>query len=265
MLIVIGGIWSEDVAVWGFHTQAGWITFILTSLAVMWLAHNSRAFAKQVTAVESPGSTMNLPIATLVPLIALLAMTFVTQALSGEFDWLYPLRVLVTAGCILYCIKYLDLFPLKLTYIAPLAGFIVAVLWVLMVSPHPEVDANFTRIFAETNSTLVGLWLLFRFLGTVLTVPIAEELGFRAYLLCRFASAEVVTRGPVPFSLLAVGASSIAFGMLHGAWLAGTLAGLVYALVRYRSQHVLDAIVAHGITNMLLFGYAMGTGQWSLL
>ncbi|MGB3622163.1 MAG: CPBP family glutamic-type intramembrane protease, partial [Ketobacter sp.] len=59
--------------------------------------------------------------------------------------------------------------------------------------------------------------------------------------------------------------SSLAFGALHGAWIAGTVAGVVYALVRIRTRHVGDAILAHAITNGLLCAYAAMTGEWSVL
>lgn len=266
VLVFIGSYWSEDVAVWGFHSQAGWIAFILTSLGIMVLAHNSRYFS---IAKEKSSPTqklpMSLPLATLIPLIALLAMTFVTQALSGQFDWLYPVRVLVVGLAILYCLKHLDFFPMQWNYFSIAAGAVVTLLWILMVPADQEADQLIGSTLNEANTTLAAFWLLCRFLGTVITVPIAEELGFRSYLLCKLSGKEVVTRGKVEFSILAMIVSSIAFGLLHGAWLAGTVAGLIYALVRYRSNHISDAIIAHGTTNMLLFFYAMYSGQWSLL
>lgn len=266
ILILIGSYWSKDVAVWGFHTQAGWITFILTSVGLMWLAHNIAFFSKyKKPEKESTGDSINLPIATLLPLIALLASTFITKALSGQIDWLYPVRVVVVAFVIIRCVKYLDLFPLKCSYRSLAAGLLVALIWLVLVDIDSTQDGIYQSAFLETNNMLVGFWLLFRFMGAVITVPIAEELGFRAYLLCSLSSKAVITRGSIPFSFFSFVVSSAAFGLLHGAWLAGTLAGLVYALVRYRSEHIMDAIVAHGVTNFLLFCFILYTGHWSLL
>ncbi|RLT95967.1 exosortase E/protease, VPEID-CTERM system [Ketobacter sp.] len=266
VLIFIGSYWSEEVAVWGFHSQAGWIAFILTSLGIMMLAHNSRFFSKsQAKPSLTHKQPMGLPLATLIPLLALLAMTFLTQALSGQFDWLYPLRVVVVGAAVLYCMKHLDFFPMQWSYVSVLAGAVVTVLWIWMVPTDTEADQLIGSTLAESSGSLALFWLVCRFIGTVITVPIAEELGFRGYLLCKLAGKEVVTRGNIEFSIVAVVASSLAFGLLHGAWLAGTVAGLIYAFVRYKSTHVLDAIIAHGTTNMLLFIYAFYSGQWSLL
>jgi membrane protease YdiL (CAAX protease family) len=57
-------------------------------------------------------------------------------------------------------------------------------------------------------------------------------------------------------------ASSAAFGMLHGQWLAGTLAGVGYALVVVRTGRVRDAVFAHAVTNALLMGLMVATGDW---
>lgn len=268
-LIMIGAYWSPDTAVQGFHTQAGWISFIITSVLVMWLAHRSQFFTHAKTASPTGAATvkepLNLPTATLIPLITLLSATLLTQALSGGFDWLYPLRVFLTAGALAYCWRALQLRPLSISHWSLSGGVLVAILWVLAVPEAPETDQTFSDTFASAPTLWISLWLVFRFIGTVITVPIAEELGFRAYLLCRLSSQPVAIRGSLPFSLIGFAVSSLAFGLLHGAWIAGTLAGLVYAVVRYRSAHIADAIVAHGLTNALLFGYAFYTGRWSLL
>ena len=134
-----------------------------------------------------------------------------------------------------------------------------------MVEKDAELDQLYSTTFAQSAGWLVVLWLLFRFIGSAITVPIAEELGFRSYLLCKLSALPVANRGPIVFSALGFIGSSLAFGLLHGAWLEGTIAGLIYAWVRYRSTHILDAIIAHGVTNAALFGYVLYTGEWSLL
>ena len=111
----------------------------------------------------------------------------------------------------------------------------------------------------------MGVWLLCRFIGSALIIPIAEELAFRGYMYSTLAKTEVKTRGKLPVVIVAALISSLAFGLLHGAWLAGTLAGLVYMAVRLRSDHMGDAILAHAGTNGLLIIYASITGEWSVL
>ena len=119
--------------------------------------------------------------------------------------------------------------------------------------------------FGKVGSTSVAVvWLLFRTLGAVITVPIAEELLFRGYLMSRLVSQEVNLNGRIQFGWVPFIASSLMFGLQHSNWIAGITAGLVYSLVRYRSKGIENAIVAHGFTNLLLTVYVLSTGSWSL-
>ena len=107
-------------------------------------------------------------------------------------------------------------------------------------------------------------WLAFRVVGSVITVPIAEELAFRGYLIRRLVASDFTTVRPGQFTWLSFVISSMLFGVLHGRWLAGTLAGMAYALALYRRGEIVDAIVAHATTNALIAGFVLATGNWSL-
>lgn len=268
-LILIGSYWSPEIAVWGFHSQAGWLALILTSVGILYLAQHSTLFSGRQHVVRPPAllSSLDLSVATLLPLVVLLASTLLAKLVSGPFNWLYPLQVVVVGWVIVRCIPHLDLGrPFRVGYFSLVIGVLVAFLWILLVPRNVDADLGQRSALEQQNVVLAAIWLVFRFLGAVIAVPIAEELGFRAYLLCRLNSQAVVTRGRISFSVFAFLTSSIAFGLLHGAWLAGTVAGLLFALVRYRSQHILDAIIAHGLANLLLFLFVvLYSGQWSLL
>jgi membrane protease YdiL (CAAX protease family) len=52
--------------------------------------------------------------------------------------------------------------------------------------------------------------------------------------------------------------------LLHGRWLAGTVAGLLFAAALYRRGRLMDAVVAHATANALITAYVLTTGQWSI-
>jgi CAAX prenyl protease-like protein len=108
------------------------------------------------------------------------------------------------------------------------------------------------------------LWLAVRIFGAVVTVPIAEELAFRGYLGRRLVDADFERVPFRTFTWLAFLGSSVLFGVMHGRWLAGTIAGMAYALVLYRRGELGDAISAHAITNALIAAYVLTTGAWTL-
>jgi len=142
-------------------------------------------------------------------------------------------------------------------------GAAVFALWILL-EPAPESPPALPGDLAAIPVWLAGLWLVFRILGSVVVVPLVEELAFRGYLLRKFAARRFEDLDPRHFSLLAFVASSVLFGVLHGRWLAGTLAGMAYALAVYRRGQIGDAVAAHGTTNALIALHVLVFREWGL-
>src|SRR6185503_3164438 len=108
-----------------------------------------------------------------------------------------------------------------------------------------ELGAGFTALPAAA----AAVWLAFRVAGSVLVVPIAEELAFRGYLLRRLATAEVGGLSHRQRAALAIVGSSLLFGIMHSRLVAGTLAGMLFALAYRHRGELADAIVAHAAAN----------------
>jgi CAAX prenyl protease-like protein len=109
------------------------------------------------------------------------------------------------------------------------------------------------------------LWVAIRVAAAVLTVPIAEELAFRGYLMRRIMAAdfEAVRFRGVGVTALIV--SAVAFGIGHGAlWFPGVIAGLAYGFVLINTDRFGEAVAAHATTNALLAAYVLLWGQWQL-
>ena len=101
-LILIGNAGAQQVALGGFHSQAGWIAFSAVALGLSVAARR----VGWLTAMEQParrigGRSSDNPTATyLVPFLSILAVGMVTAAASGDFEWLYPMRFLAAAGAL---------------------------------------------------------------------------------------------------------------------------------------------------------------------
>lgn len=264
VLVLIGAHWSEEVAVGGFHSFGGWITFILVSLGLLWMASRSRWISSGVNSKKTAAG-LNLPIATLIPIITLLSATILTSALTASFDWLYPLRVLLVAIALAWVWRHINLGKLQVQAEPIALGLLTAIIWYLTVPPQPDYNQEFSQTLFAADPWLAWGWLGLRFIGSVVTVPIAEELAFRGYLLCSLAKNPITLNGKLTFSLTALIISSIIFGALHGDWVAGILAGLIYGFVRYRCETVQGPILAHSTTNLALFVCALSTGNWNLI
>ena len=125
----------------------------------------------------------------------------------------------------------------------------------------PTSDQDFKPIAAIG---LGNIWLAARAIGSVVTVPLAEELAFRGFLARRLMASDFDTVAPGRLTWASIAVSSLAFGVLHDRWLEGTAAGMLYALAYRRRGSIGDAVVAHATTNALLSAGALISGDWSL-
>jgi CAAX prenyl protease-like protein len=141
---------------------------------------------------------------------------------------------------------------------------LVFVLWVALEPPaDPETANVIPDALAEMSRAGAVFWLIARVLGSVVIVPVAEELAFRGYLLRRLIDSDFTAVSPKQITAASFLISSVAFGVLHGRWLAGVLAGMIYALAQYRRGQISDAIVAHSVTNGLLAADVLIFGHWA--
>ncbi len=260
-LVVIGTSISPEIASRGFHSQAGWIAFTLVSLGLIAIAHR---WLSSAAPHESAQSISAVPPewALLLPLMALMASTMLIVAASAGFNALYPLGVIVT-GAVLwnYRAAYRAMFG-SWTWEPFAIGILVFVIWVLLVPSRGSDGQSQVDRLGEWPTWLAAVWLIFRVLGSVITVPLAEELAFRGYLIRKLVSSDFEQVSPGYFTWFSFIASSLLFGLLHQHLLAGTLAGAAFALALYRRGHVGDAILAHMTTNALIALAVLAGGQW---
>jgi exosortase E/protease (VPEID-CTERM system) len=264
MLIAIGASFSPEVALRGFHAQAGWIAFTLIAIGAIALSNRMRFFT-----VIKPGSSVVetdkfFAMALLAPLLVLMAVSMLTSASSSGFDILYPLRVVAIALALCYFRKSYKGLGWKGTWHAPVIGVAVFVIWILL---EPDVDSSKTELsqgLAELTKGTATVWLIFRVLGSVFMVPLAEELAFRGYLIRKLIAKDFENVAIGQFSWLSFVLTSVLFGLLHERWLAGTLAGMGYALALYHRRQLGDAVVAHMTTNALIAIFVLTQARWSL-
>lgn len=265
-LFLIGNAGAPNVAFGGFHSQAGWIAFNAVALGVSLAAQRVQWFR---TATPGPPLEMrsaeNPTAAYLMPLSVILAAAMISRAASGSFEWLYPLRFLAAAGAIwFFWPKYAKL-NWGFGWIAPVMGALVFGLWIGLDAFVGHKDNGIQAGLASLPVFGRVAWLAFRVLGAVLTVPIAEELAFRGFLIRRIISADFESIESRTFTYSAVLLSSVAFGLLHGDhWLAGIVAGVLYSSAFLWRGRIGDAVVAHAVTNALIAAWVLFGGAWHL-
>ncbi len=121
------------------------------------------------------------------------------------------------------------------------------------------------KALAASSPALMLGWIMLRIAGGVFTVPLAEELAFRGFGLRRLVSVDFDLVPWRVFTWTSLLISSLLFGLLHGdRWLAGTVAGVFYALAMRHRGRLGDAILAHAVTNALLAFWVLWFGRWEL-
>lgn len=265
-LVFIGLCGAPDIAVLGFHSHAGWIAFNLVAVGTC-LAARRTSWLTRAGAGNPPAERAehNPTAAYLLPFLAILAAAMLAGAASGGFEWLYPLRVFAAAAALWYFRHRYRALDWRAGWLAVALGFLVFLIWIALEPLAGAARVGEPAALSQAPHAARIAWLAFRILGAVLTVPVAEELAFRGFLLRRLVSADFESVAWQNFAWVPFLVSSIAFGVLHGErWLAGTIAGMIYAWAMTRRGRIGEAVAAHAVTNALLAVYVLLSGNWQL-
>ncbi|MEP6962599.1 MAG: exosortase E/protease, VPEID-CTERM system [Acidobacteriota bacterium] len=271
-LLLIGDAGFRKIAAGGFHSQAGWIAFNGVALAMTvvvprmgWFSVRpleGRVEDKAEARLQSKGD--NPATFYLLPFLVILASGMFSRAASADFDWFYALRFFAAAVTLWLFRDQLRQLDWRISpWLGPVAGIAVFVVWLGFDQWQGIPSAAMPKQLAAAGRLPALVWMALRALAATTTVPIAEELAFRGFLPRRLMSVDFQSISLQQISWWSLVGSSIAFGLLHGErWMAGILAGLVYACVIRRTGRIGDAVIAHAVTNGLLAFWVLYLDQW---
>jgi exosortase E/protease (VPEID-CTERM system) len=267
-LVLIGNAGAEQIALGGFHSQAGWIAFSAVGVGFCFVVQRVPWFTTKPPAWESLDTARYNPTAAfLLPFLAILAAGMIASAAkgTGDLEWLYPLRLVAAVGMLWIFRRSYASLSWRCDWVAPVVGAIVFAIWIGLDHASPNVDRAFSDALMTYSAPARVVWIAVRVLAAVVTVPLAEELAFRGYLMRRLVSSDFEAVSFRHFSWFALLASSIVFGLLHGGyWIAGIIAGILLGLVVIRRGRIGDAVVAHATANALLAVYVLVYHKWHL-
>jgi exosortase E/protease (VPEID-CTERM system) len=264
-LIMIGQH-NPKLAIGFFHTIAGWAFLNLLGIAMVVSSRTMTIFrAEPLDAIPRAREQTSSADMYIVPMLVTLAVGMLTRPFVASLDFLYPITVIATAAVLLAYRGKIIRLGWSPDWTAPAAGVVVFAIWIAI--------ARWSGTLSDPAmaAALRGLpewerygWIVFRVAGAVISVPIAEELFFRGYLLRKLVSADFDSVDPRCFTWMSFLISSIIFGLLHKNWIGGIVAGMAFAIAQYRRGRLSDAIVAHSACNALVAAYVIATGSWGL-
>ncbi|HTW36933.1 MAG TPA: exosortase E/protease, VPEID-CTERM system [Steroidobacteraceae bacterium] len=263
-LMAIGYAGYPSVAVYGFHSQAGWIAFNVAAGGIAYSTRRSRWLNRSARTESHSASADNPTAAYLIPFLAILATGMLARAISSGFETLYILRFIAAAIALrVYCarIKALDW---RFSWRAPLLGIAVFGVWI--VGAHFALDSHsMPAALAAMSPATRALWIGGRILASVSTVPVAEELAYRGYLMRRVLAADFESVPFMTVGLVPVLVSAAVFGITEGSlWLPGFIAGVMFAVILIRTGRFGEAVAAHATTNGLIAAWVLLANQWQL-
>jgi CAAX prenyl protease-like protein len=174
--------------------------------------------------------------------------------------------IAVTAALLIFRGPLTDIqFSARVIAPSVVLGLVVCVLWIgidrLIAYPH----LGSRTAFDPTPLRETGLWLPFlvtRFYGLVLMVPVMEEVFWRSFLV-RYLTRPDFQQLPIgTFSASALWIMVAASALAHPEWLVAAITSLAYAFWLRRTRSLFSVIVAHATTNAALGCYVFATGSW---
>ncbi|QGZ95477.1 exosortase E/protease, VPEID-CTERM system [Terricaulis silvestris] len=265
LLVSMGAHVSPEVAINGFHSQAGWVFFLTVTISLMLIAHRAPIFRAHpvVDKKQERDPALYLAAALLTPFAALMAARIGGAVFGDSSRWAGVLLIAIPVATIWI---YRDAIRGQLAKIGAepwLVGLAVGGLWIVT---EPAAETSTLGAWLETQPpAAAAAWLALRIFGFALIVPIVEELAFRGYLHRALISRRFEAVAPGAFTWVALIVTSVLFGALHGRWLAGALAGAAFAITLYRSKTLSGAIAAHVAANGIIAIYAVMMERWELL
>jgi CAAX prenyl protease-like protein len=149
--------------------------------------------------------------------------------------------------------------------LAVVAGLVVFALWVGLDPYYPALNFLGKRTGLDP-ATLSPGWklpfIIIRFAGLVLLVPLIEELFWRSFLIRWLINPDFMKVPVGRVTPMAAGVTSAVFALSHPEWLPALLTGLLWAWLLYQSRSLSACVLSHAVANFALGLYVLTTGDW---
>jgi exosortase E/protease (VPEID-CTERM system) len=260
-LILLGAAGREDLAMGAFHSKLGWLLFIGIALASVTVAEHAPFLRRKTAQVEEA----TLPAAAgayVGPLIAALAAALVTSLWAEPgFDRWYGVRIAAAAVALFLARSSLPRPSLSLSWMPWAVAAVVCGAWLVWGGTDGStLPGALDRLGTGERAS----WIATRLIGSILVIPIVEELAFRGFLLPWLVTPDLDALAPRRWPWAAILVSSLAFGALHEQWILGATAGAAFAAARVWRGRLGDAIVAHAACNAGIACAVLIGGRWDL-
>jgi CAAX prenyl protease-like protein len=214
-----------------------------------------------------------------VPFLVYLGLVQIPAAYPEHYAWLYSAAVVITGLITFWLLRGRGLLgPHARVGPGILVGLVGIALWIgicqlawdehiaavlpSLLRPGPRVGFN---PFAEIADP-IARWsfVVARFAGLVVLVPVAEELFWRGFLARWLVSPDWQTQRLGRFTPFSFGGVTLLFTLAHPEWLAAAVYCILLNLLLMWTRDLWNCVVAHGVSNLVLGIYVVATESWQL-
>ncbi len=186
---------------------------------------------------------------------------------EGSQYWIYVLKTVVGAWLVWETRACVLELRWAWSWEAIGVGVAIFVVWVGLDGLYPRLahlGAGWNPAQQYGPGALAWFYVAGRIAGSSLVVPPLEEVFYRSFLYRYFLKADFLSVPIGEYHPVSFFATSILFGLMHpDRWMAGIICGLAYQWLVVRKKRLGDAMLAHGITNLLLGLWVAWKGQWN--
>lgn len=229
----------------------------------------------------SPRSDRRLPAwaAYVLPFAAYILATGLEPLVADYYPWAYTIKVILVAAVCVYFVREWPRFETRGFAWAIIFGVVGVTVWIgladlgvedwlrgnvplfeSLIQSRPEYNP-----FASIESP-TGQWvfLVVRFLGLAVLVPIIEEIFWRGFLLRYLISDRFETVPIGDLTPLSVATATVFFALVHPELLAAVVWGGGILLLYWWTRNLWACVLGHAVTNFLLGLYVVNTSSWKL-
>ena len=240
------------------------------------------------TAATSPGRNP-LGLAE-IPRVAPFALFLIIGSAQGNYFpgseyWLYAAKTVMSAALLYYWRGLITEMRWSFSVSGVVAGIAIAALWIGLDGVIPSLDTIWyaarklatgqaappatedviwdpVRFFAGQPALGWG-FVAVRVFGRSLVVPAMEEVFYRSFFYRYIANPKFLEMPIGVWHSVAFLVTCAAFSFSHpGQWLAALICAATYQWLVIRHKRLGDAMLAHGVTNLIISVWAISTGQW---
>lgn len=218
-------------------------------------------------------------LAYVLPFFLYLLLTQIPTRFPDHYAWMYAVVVAVVGIATIVCLRNRRLIrPHRDVAAGVVVGVVGIALWILLSHLRweetlagylpeflrPRERPGFNPFEGFSSTAAVWGFVVVRFVGLAVLVPVVEELFWRGFLLRWLISPEFERPKLWRFTPGSFATVTLLFTAAHPEWFAAAVyCALLNGLI-YWKRDLWNCIVAHGVSNLILGIYVLGTGAWQL-